>query len=104
MFIESTLMKYGKGPPGGLIGITLNPITVKKWANGLHISTQILIDIDNLREGEHKREKIVHKEEMNSTIESDKQDRLKIKNALENCVDPLDPSQHPDELVNDIQV
>ena len=41
MFIESTFMKYGKGP-GGLIGITLNPLTVKKWANRLHICTNVI--------------------------------------------------------------
>ena len=35
MFIETTFMKYGKGP-GGLIGVTLNPTTVPKWVNGLH--------------------------------------------------------------------
>ena len=39
MFIETTFMKYGKGP-GGLIGVTLNPTTVKKWVNGyLHSNT-----------------------------------------------------------------
>ena len=36
MFIESTLMRYGHGP-GGIIGITLQPSTMTRWALSLHI-------------------------------------------------------------------
>ena len=38
MFIETSFMRYGKGP-GGLIGLTLNEKSVKIWAYGLHICT-----------------------------------------------------------------
>ena len=37
---------------------------------------------------------------MTSRIESDALDREKIRKALENCVDPLNPTEHPDELFN----
>ena len=78
MFIETTFMKYGKGP-GGLIGITLNPVTVKKWANSLHICTQLLKDLDDMRTADTTKEKIFHKDEMKSRMESDGKDRSKIK-------------------------
>ena len=44
MFIETTFLRYGKGP-GGIVGITLNGRSVKKWANGLHICTQIIRNV-----------------------------------------------------------
>ena len=31
MFIETTVIRYGHGP-GGIIGITLKPETLKTWA------------------------------------------------------------------------
>ena len=63
MFIEATFMRYGKSP-GGLVGITLNRESVKKWGNGLHICTQILNDLDDMLERNTSKEKTFHKEEM----------------------------------------
>ena len=77
MFIETTFIKYGKGP-GGLIGVTLNTTTVKKWINGLHICTRILENLDTMREEVASKEENYHKEEMRSRIESEAQDRMKI--------------------------
>ena len=99
MFIETTFMRYGKGP-GGLIGVTLDQTSVKKWANGLHISTQILNDLEAMRDKGHQKEKIFHKEEMKGRIKSDGVDRAKLRKFLENCIDPLDSSKHPPKLVN----
>ncbi len=48
MFIETSFMRYGKGP-GGLIGLTLNEQSVKKWAYGLHICTEIIRDLAKMR-------------------------------------------------------
>ena len=48
MFIETTFVRYGKGP-GGIVGVTLLPNIVKKWANSLHITTQILKHLDDMR-------------------------------------------------------
>ena len=56
MFIETTFMRYGKGP-GGIVGVTLNPKVVKKWANSLHVCTQILLDLDDMREKDANKEK-----------------------------------------------
>ena len=49
MYIETTFMCYEKGP-GGIVGVTLKPSIVKKWANSLHICTEILKDLDNMRD------------------------------------------------------
>ena len=49
MFIETTFMRYGKDP-GGMIGTTLKPNVLKKWANSLHICTHILNDIADMIE------------------------------------------------------
>ena len=43
-YIESTFMKYGHGPKG-IIGKTLHPSTLKRWALGLHLYTQLQKDI-----------------------------------------------------------
>ena len=40
MYIESTFMKYGHGAKG-IIGITLKPSVLKKWALSTYISTQL---------------------------------------------------------------
>ena len=71
--IETIFMKYGKGPRG-LIGITLQQRSVKKWAYSLHISTQVLKDLDEMRGGIQK-EVTVHKEEKPGTGMSDRADR-----------------------------
>ena len=49
MLIETTFVRYGKGP-GGIVGVTLQPNVVKKWANSFHITTQILKDLEDMRE------------------------------------------------------
>jgi hypothetical protein len=94
MFIETTFMRYGKGP-GGLIGVTLNPRSIKKWANSLHTCTGLLKDLDDMRERDLTKSKIKHKEEMPSRIKADEIDREKLRTFIKNCINPLDPSKHP---------
>ena len=45
MFIET----------GGLIGLTLNPNMVTKWAYSLHTFTQVLQDLENMRKTKTKK-------------------------------------------------
>ena len=99
MFIETTFMRYGKGP-GGLIGVTLKPKAVKKWNNSLHICIQVLKDLDEMRDRGFAKEKSVHKEEMPSRINADEIDREKLRRVLKSCVNPLDPSWHPKTVFN----
>ena len=41
-----------------------------------------------------------HKEESISRIKSDAMDREKLRNTLSTFIDPLDPSNHPERIVN----
>lgn len=88
MLIETTFMRYGKGP-GGLIGVTLNPETVKKWSLSLHTCNNILKDLDTMRNQEDVL-KTHHKEELKSRIAADEVDRIKLRNMLKTCLHPLD--------------
>ena len=82
MMIETTFMRYGKGP-GGLIGVTLKQECVKRQADkGKTISS-------------------VHKQESPSRIKSDRTDRIKLRNFLQTCIHPLDHNSHaPNKLIN----
>ena len=80
MLIETTFMRYGKGP-GGLIGVTLNPETVKKWALSLHTCNNVLRDLDTMR-NQKDIVKTYHKEELKSRIAADEVDRIKLRNML----------------------
>ena len=53
-------MRYGKGP-GGIAGVTLKLGVVKKWANSLHICTEILKDLDEMRDREISKDLEFHK-------------------------------------------
>ena len=59
-----------------------------------------MADLNNMRNRYASKDKTSHKEEMRSRIESDATDRLKIQKCLETCINPLDASNHPNELVN----
>ena len=48
MFIESTVMRYGHSP-GGIIGITLKPSTLKRWALSLHVCSHMVQDVSEMR-------------------------------------------------------
>ena len=98
-FIESTFMRYGKGP-GGIIGITLNPSTVKRWAMSMHICSNLVHDIDVIT-GDRTVMINKHKEEMPARINADEKDRSKSREMLSRCIDPLKPEEDQSEgIVN----
>lgn len=99
MFIETTFMRYGHGP-GGLIGITLKPSALKRWALSLHICSRLLKDLDEMRDSTQSCFITTHKEESKARIDSDSSDRQKIKDKLQTLIDPLNPDEHPDRLLN----
>ena len=99
MLIDTTFMKYGKGP-GGLIGVTLPQRSVKKWAYSLHVTTQILKDLEVMRERKSVKDITVHKEEKPGRLKSDANDRENLRVKFEQCIDPLDGKSHPNEIVN----
>ena len=99
MFIETTFMCYGHGP-GGIIGITLKPETLKTWALGLHICSCLEQDIADVVGNEQERVQETHKEETKARIASDSADRQNIRDKLTLSIDPLDSTTHPPTIVN----
>ena len=53
-------MRYGHGP-GGIIGITLKPETLKTWALSLHICSHLGQDIADLTGNEHEMSQETHR-------------------------------------------
>ena len=49
MYIESTFMRY-EHSPGGIIGITMKPSTRKRWALSLHVCSQLVKDVSEIRD------------------------------------------------------
>ena len=99
MFIETTFVRYGHGP-GGIIGITLKPETLKTWALGLHICSRLEQDIISLVGKDQDFTQEAHKVEMKARIVSDGADQQSIRNKLKLCIDLLDPTSHPPTIVN----
>ena len=92
MMIETTFMKFGKGPTG-IIGKTTNPRTIQIWAKSQHRCNEVLQNLDVLR---NKNEKIMktHKEETSGRIKNDQVDQTKLKNFLITCIHPLESKSH----------
>ncbi len=98
MFIETTFMRFGKGKQG-ILGITLKPEALKTWALSLHVCGTIASDMASLRDRDDTSQEF-HKEEGTARIKNDAEDRKGIRNKLSQCINPLDPTQHPDGIVN----
>ncbi len=92
MFIESIFMHYGHGPEG-IIGITLQPCTLNRWALSLHICSQLTQDVIAMNE-ESPCDVLSHKEELSHRIQTDKMDREHIRQRLNKVINPLEPEQH----------
>ena len=99
MYIETTFMRYGKGPKG-IIGITLKPSAVRRWAFSMHVCCQVANDVATMTESQKTEGVSSHKEENPARVKSDGSDRQNIRRKLEMSMDPLDPTDHPDEIVN----
>ena len=58
MWIETTFnfMRYGHGP-NGVIGITLKPQTLKRWAYSMHTCSMIVQDIADMSDDSGDKEK-----------------------------------------------
>lgn len=100
MMIETTFMRYGHAP-GGIIGITLKPETLKVWALSLHASSRLESDLDEMTDEDTQSKVVItHKEEAKARIAEDKRDRDGIRQKLDTCIDPLDSAAHPSGIVN----
>ena len=101
MFIETTFMRYGKGP-GGLVGVTLRPSTVNRWALSLYTTSHVESDIDEMGHQQGTREATTHKEDISGRIASDAKETGNVQQQLEMCIDPLNSDNHPDGIVNSV--
>ena len=99
MYIETTFMRYGKGPKG-IIGITLKPSAVRRWAFSMHVCCRVANDVAKITQRRTSVEVSSHKEENPARVKSDGKDRQNIRAKLEMSTDPLDPNDHPDEIMN----
>ena len=93
--IESTFIKYGKSL-GGLISITLQQRSVKKWAYSLHVSTQPIHDFDKMRDEEHRKVTVL-KEEKLGRIKANKLEKVATEkvviNSELNLIAGIDPKK-----------
>ena len=93
-------MQCGHGE-SGIIDITPKLETLKKWALSLYVRSQLLVDLSILRESKiifHS--KSVHKEEAQGRISADPADREGLQKKLEICINPLNPEQHSQTIIN----
>jgi hypothetical protein len=99
MWIETTFMRYGHGP-NCIIGITLKPETLKRWAYSMHTCSMIVQDVADMSDDSREKEVTTHKEEKPARVTTDAKDRDKIRDKLLTCIDPLDPASHPAGFIN----
>ena len=66
----------------------------------MHICCRVANGVANITQRQTKAEVMSHKEENSPRINSDSQDRQKIRNKLQMSTDSLDPTDHSDEIVN----
>ena len=101
MYIESTFMRYGHSH-GGIIGITLQPETLKFWALGFYIRSRIVEDMTNMSDQHSVQTQETHNEESKSIMQADAADRKIIREKLEQCINPLVINSETDsqQLVN----
>ena len=78
----------------------MKPETLKMWALGLHICSRLEQDIADITEGKGVTSQETYKEETKARIRSDAKDQESIHIKLELCIDPLNPSSHPFNIVS----
>ena len=100
MKIETTYMRYGHAP-GGIVGITLKPETLKVWALSLHACSWLESDLDDMTDDDTESKVVTtHNEEAKARIAEDKRVRGGIRQKIETCSNPLDSAAHPSGIVN----
>jgi len=93
-------MRFGHGKRG-ITGLKLKLETLKIWGPSLHICSRLEEDLADISSPQKNEGQEKHKEENKFRTESDAKDRESIPRKLELCIDPLDPTKHPQTIVND---
>ena len=74
---------------------------MKRWALSLHTYSQIVNDLTDLKDDDgHAVQITKHKEESDARKTSDGVDRTRIREKLSTCIDPLNPAEHQDGVMN----
>ena len=99
MLIETTYMKFGSSP-GGLVGVTLKPKSVIRWAYCFHKISTMTKELKEITDTSNREGK--HKEEYKGRMKSDLEDRMKIRKKLSGCIIPLTETEDEfsDGIVN----
>ena len=100
MMIETSYMKFGKGP-NGIIGKKTKPRTLQIWAKSQHSCSEVLQSLDAIRENQECT-MITHMEEKEGRMKADLTDKVKLQNFLETCLHPFDCSNHPESALCNI--
>ena len=103
MYIETTFMCHRKGSRG-LVSITLQLKAVKQWALSLHGCTQVLVDLENMRDIERCKDQVNHKEKLPGRIKSNQIDRTKFREMLNSMLHPLDVKENSTKVYNNFTV
>ena len=99
MMIETTYMKFGKGP-SGIIGQTTKPRTVQIWAKSQHSCGKVLKELSTTL-GKDDEEKVSHKEGK-GRMKSDEVDRKMLRDFFGNCIHPLHLNSHDQTVLCNI--
>ena len=99
MLIETTYMKFGSSPEG-LVGVTLKPKSVIRWAYSFHKISTMTKELKEITDTSNREGK--HKEEYKGRMKSDLEDRMKIRKKLSGCIIPLTETgdEFSDGIVN----
>ena len=93
-------MRYGHSH-GGLVGITLEPSVVKRWALSYHVCAQLRKDMMSSSDPHMQGTVTTHKEEGPSRIQT-AVDGKKIRGKLTTCIDFLDSDSHQAGIILNI--
>ena len=72
-----------------MIGVTLQPETLKSLALGLHIRSRIVENMTNMSDQPSVQTQGTQQEASNSRMQADATDRKVIREKLEQCINPL---------------
>ena len=94
-FIETTYMRLGHGP-GGARGLTINQKQMEVWALSFATTGELVKNLMDMTHDQSDKISTHHKEESMKRIQSDQQDRERLRQYMHGIIDPMDPSTHPD--------
>ena len=83
-----------------IVGITFKSESLKTWAYSLHTCNRLINGLNEIRDEEGLPAQTYYKEEIPSRIKADTKDRETLREKLKLIIDPLDPEQHQEGLVN----